>query len=343
MYPTAMRAIVAALLAFVTLAAMPALAQDGEKMVQVDPEAWRAFLVELRAEAAADGIREDILSEALDGLQPIRRVIQLDRAQPEFTITFQQYLDRVVPQFRIDRARTKRAENRELLDSVEDKIGVPSHFIVALWGIETDFGRITGGFKVIRALATLAFDDRRAKFFRRELLAALQILNEGHIAPADMVGSWAGAMGQAQLMPTSFVAYSVDFDGDGRRDVWNSKADVFGSAANFLKTEGWLTDETWGFEVRLPDGLDAETWASKVELLGLKVKKPVAEWQALGLRLEGGGDLPDPGYEVSVLHPDQGAERAFLIFENFRNILKWNRSNNFALAVGLLADAIEAP
>ena len=325
----------AAAFAFAMLANLAAQAQDGEKVVQVDPEAWRTFLVELRAEAAAAGVREDILAEALDGLQPIRRVIQLDRAQPEFTITFQQYLERVVPQFRIDRARAKRAENRELLDEVERTIGVPSRFIVALWGIETDFGRITGGFKVIRALATLAFDDRRAAYFRRELLAALRILDEGHIAPKDMLGSWAGAMGQAQLMPTSFVAYSVDFDGDGRRDVWNSKADVFGSAANFLKTEGWLSDETWGHEIRLADGFDAE-------LLGLKVKKPVAEWQALGVRLVGGGDLPDPGYEVSVLQPDQGAERAFLVLENFRNILKWNRSNNFALAVGILADAIEA-
>ena len=155
-------------IALAMLANLPALAQDGEKVVQVDPEAWRTFLTELRAEAAAGGIREEILAEALDGLQPIRRVIQLDRAQPEFTITFQQYLDRVVPQFRIDRARAKRAENRDLLDDVERAIGVPSRFVVALWGIETDFGRITGGFMVIRALATLAFDDRRAAYFRRE-------------------------------------------------------------------------------------------------------------------------------------------------------------------------------
>ena len=149
-----------------------------------------------------------------------------------------------------------------------------------------------------------------------------------------MVGSWAGAMGQAQLMPTSFAAYAIDFDGDGRRDVWTSKADVFGSAANFLKTEGWLGDETWGHEVRLPDGFDPE-------LLGLKVKKPVGEWRTLGVRLVDGGDPADPGYEVSVLRPDQGSERAFLVLENFRNILKWNRSNNFALAVGILVDAIE--
>lgn len=325
----------AVVLGLALTAAAPAQAQDGEKLVQVDPEAWRVFLNELRAEAAQLGIRHEILAEALDGLQPTRRVIQLDRQQPEFTITFQQYLDRVVPPFRIDRARAKLAENRDLLDEVERKLGVQSNFIVALWGIETDFGRITGGFKVIQALATLAFDDRRAKYFRRELLAALQILDEGHIAVKDMVGSWAGAMGQAQLMPTSFVAYAIDFDGDGRRDVWNSKADVFGSAANFLKTEGWLSGETWGYEVRLPDGFDAQ-------VLGLKVTKPVAEWQAMGVRLVGGGDLSDPGYEVSVLLPDQDAARAFLVMENFRNILKWNRSNNFALAVGFLADAIEA-
>ena len=270
----------------------------------------RTFLVELRAEAAAAGVREDILAEALDGLQPIGGSFSSTGRSPNSLLPF----SNTSSAWSRNSVLTAPAPNepRTVNSSmeVERTIGVPSRFIVALWGIETDFGRITGGFKVIRALATLAFDDRRAAYFRRELLAALRILDEGHIAPKDMLGSWAGAMGQAQLMPTSFVAYSVDFDGDGRRDVWNSKADVFGSAANFLKTEGWLSDETWGHEIRLADGFDAE-------LPGLKVKKPVAEWQALGVRLVGGGDLPDPGYEVSVLQPDQGAERAFLVLENF--------------------------
>ncbi len=326
--------LVALFLAFSLLGSPQAFAQAAKNVeVSFDLAAWQGWLQALRAEALERGVDADILTQALDGIEPIERVIELDRRQPEFTLTFNQYVERVAPASRIAKGRQRLQESRALLEEVGKAIGVQPRFLVALWGIETDFGRLTGGFNVINALATLAFDGRRSSYFRGELLNALQIASEGHISPADMTGSWAGAMGQPQFMPSSFLRFAVDYDGDGRRNIWTSRADVFGSAATYLKNAGWRDDQTWGREVQLPPGFDPG-------LKGLEVVKRMGEWQKLGVRRADGSALPRRQLNASVVIPDETSGRAFLVYENFRNILKWNRSTYFALAVGLLADGI---
>jgi membrane-bound lytic murein transglycosylase B len=294
---------------------------------------FAAWLLELRAEALREGISEATLDAALTQIKPIPRVIELDRKQPEFTLTFAQYLQRVVPASRVAKGRKKFAENREILDVIGQKYGVQPQFIVAFWGIETDFGRVTGGFRVIPALATLAFDGRRSAYFRKELLQALRIIDEGHISAPKMMGSWAGAMGQAQFMPSSFNGYAVDHDGDGRKDIWTTREDVFASAANYLSRHGWRGGERWGRRVRPPTGFDAS-------LRGLKVKKPIAAWAALGVTLPDGTPLPGTELQASLIVPAKEGGPAYLVYENYRVILKWNRSHYFAIAVGRLADQI---
>lgn len=297
---------------------------------------FQAWLQDLRTEARERGITEATLDSALDGVALVPRVVELDRRQPEFTLTFRQYRDRVVPLSRIEKGRQKLAENRALLQEIGTKLGVQPRFIVALWGIETDFGRVTGGFSVIPALVTLAFDGRRSAYFRKELLNALRILDEGHITPKAMVGSWAGAMGQSQFMPSSFLAHALDYDGDGRRDIWTTRADVFASAANYLAKSGWRADQTWGREVTLPANFDPT-------LADLKVRKKISEWQAMGVRRPGGGDLPPRQLSASIVLPEKGATSpAYMVYDNYRATLLWNRSTFFALAVGLLSDGIGA-
>ena len=287
----------------------------------------------VRSEALGLGISAATFDSAFAGIEPIPRIIELDRTQPEVTITFADYLERVVPESRVAKGRELLAAHRDLLTPIGRKYGVPPRFIVALWGIETSFGRFLGGFPVIGALATLAHDGRRSDYFRGELLHALRILEDGHITPDAMVGSWAGAMGQSQFMPSSFVRYAVDHDGDGKRDIWSTQGDVFASAANYLAQAGWRTGETWGRQVRLPAGFDSAH-------TGLEVTKPLADWQALGLRRADGGDLPQAGMSGSVVLPGGDGGPAYLVYGNYRTIMRWNRSFYFATSVGLLADRI---
>jgi membrane-bound lytic murein transglycosylase B len=294
----------------------------------------------VRKEATARGVDKAIFDEAFKGVKPIPRIIELDRKQPEFTLTFNQYLTRVASNVRVKKGRQKLAENREALETVGKKFGVQPRFIVALWGIETDFGRISGGFKVIAALATLAYDGRRSKYFRRELLNALEILDQGHVKPKDMTGSWAGAMGQCQFMPSSFKAYAIDADGDGRRDLWGTKADVFASAANYLSSVGWRDDQTWGRKVKLPAGFDLSL-ANKGARAKDSKAMPLSEWQQMGVRRADGGNLPKRNLKASLILPAKGkADPAYLVYGNYRSILHWNRSTYFALTVGYLADRI---
>ena len=300
-------------------------------------EAFGAWLDGVRSEARARGVSQATLDAALADVQPIGRVLELDRKQPESTLSFAQYMERVASAARIERGRQRLQEHGPLLEEIGRRYGVQPRFIVALWGIETDFGRVTGGFPVVGALATLAHDGRRAEFFRKQLIDALIILDQGHVAPAAMQGSWAGAMGQNQFMPSSFHAFAVDHDGDGRRDIWSSLPDVFASTANYLARSGWSADETWGREVRLPAGFDQS-------LIGADERKPLAAWAALGLRRADGGELPvAEGISAALVSGDRdGSGPYFLAYDNFRVLLKWNRSNFFALAVGRLADAFQA-
>ena len=296
-------------------------------------EEFSSWLEELRQEARTAGISESTLHEALDNLTPIPRVIELDRRQPEFTQTFWRYLDSRVTEKRIERGRTLLKKHKELFDTIERRYGVQPRFLVAFWGLETNFGDYLGSFSVIGSLATLAHDPRRSDFFRSELLAALSIIDDGHISAANMLGSWAGAMGQPQFMPSTFVRYAVDGDSDGRQDIWHTLPDVFASAANFLSESGWQGDKTWGREVKIPSDFN-------LELAGKKVKKTLAAWQNIGVRKITGQDLPKVDIEASLILPAGHAGPAFLVYNNFHTILRWNRSDFYAIAVGYLADRI---
>jgi membrane-bound lytic murein transglycosylase B len=295
---------------------------------------FASWLRGFRREAMAAGIRPATLDAAFDGVQPIPRVIELDHKQPETTLTFDQYIERVVNQQRRDTARQRLAENRALLDEVSRRYGVQPRFIVALWGIETDFGRLSGTYSVVAALATLAYDGRRAAFFRRELLNTLKIIDRDHVDPHHMLGSWAGAMGQCQFMPSSFLSYAVSYRGEGPPDIWTKRDDVFASISNYLARSGWHGEESWGREVRIPADFDPG-------LIGLAVRKPLAQWASLGVRRTDGGTLPDRALTASLVQPGGAGGPTFMIYDNYRTILKWNNSAYFATAVGYLADSME--
>ncbi|TVQ83742.1 MAG: lytic murein transglycosylase [Micavibrio sp.] len=319
-------AICTAFVIFAAVWSLPVLAAG-------DRQDFGAWLEELRQEARQKGISERILREALhDGIRPLPRVLELDRRQPEGTLSFEQYKNNMLGVRRVQTGRLMMRRHEEALQEAGRQYGVPPAVIAALWGMETNYGGYTGGFNVIEALATLAYDGRRGPFFRGELLAALQILEEGHIKPSEMKGSWAGAMGQSQFMPTSFLNYAVDADGDGRRDIWGTHRDVFASAANYLAQHGWRSGERWGRRVQLPQNFP-ET------LTGLDTEKTLAEWQALGVRREDGANLPQvEGMTGSVIKFTDN--EAYLVYNNFRVIMRWNRSTYFATAVGLLSDQL---
>ncbi len=298
-----------------------------------EDDAFSQWLADLRIEAAEKGISETTLDSALTGLSPIERVIELDRHQPEFKLDFWTYQGKVVSSWRIRRGRELLDKHRSLLEKVSKQYGVPPRFLVAFWGIETNFGKTLGSFPVINSLVTLAYDPRRSSFFRRELLNALKIVDEGHIKAGDMMGSWAGAMGQVQFMPSTFVRYSMDADGDGRKDIWQTLPDIMESASNFLAQSGWQRGVTWGREVRLPSGFDSS-------LAGLETVKPLAQWQALGVRKIEGGNLPAVNMKASLVLPAKQESPAFLVYTNYRVIMRWNRSHYYAVAVGHLADRL---
>ena len=298
-------------------------------------EDFAAWVAAFRAEALAEGISSETLDAVLPGLTFRDRVVELDRRQPEGTLTYAEYLSRVLPPARVNRGKRLLRKHRALLTEIGDAYGVQPRFIVALWGIESDFGRVTGGFPVLDSLATLAFDGRRGAFFRGQLLDALRIVDDGHIQPDKMLGSWAGAMGQSQFMPSSFQQFAVDHDGDGRRDIWGTLPDVFASAANYLARAGWQHDQTWGRRVRLPAGFD-------LDLTGLDVTQSLDEWQALGVRRSNGDDLPTRLLPASVILPGGPDGPAFLTYPNYRVLLKWNRSHYFATTVGQFADMLAA-
>ncbi len=294
---------------------------------------FEAWLGDLRVEASAKGIRAATLDAAFKDVKPIPKVIELDHRQPEGTMTFRQYLEKVVNKIRIEQGRKKFAEYRGLLTDVADRYRVQPQFILALWGIESDFGAGSGGFSVIGALATLAWTSNRQNFFRAELIAALKILDQGAIPVAEMRGSWAGAMGQSQFMPSTYLAHAVDYAGHGQADIWRKPADVFASIANYLANLGWDRTLGWGEAVIVPDGFDSS-------LIATKALKPVADWQALGVRTPAGEALHFPRTEAALVQPGGGEGPTYLTYGNYRALLKWNRSNYFATAVSCLADRI---
>jgi membrane-bound lytic murein transglycosylase B len=288
------------------------------------------WIAALRVEAIALGISEATLA-ALDQIEPVARVLELDNSQPEFVQTFTRYLGLRVTAAQIERGQSLLRQHAALLEEVRERYGVQSHYLAAFWAIESNFGRNTGGFSVLQALATLAYDPRRAEFFRRELLTALQIIDDGHIAADAMSGSWAGAMGQLQFLPSVFYSYGVDGDNDGKVDIWNSLPDIFHSAANFLSASGWHGDERWGREIILPVNFD-------FALSGAGTRKPLQEWKDLGITQTSGAPIPVADMVASIVLPAGAAGPAFLAYDNYRTTLVYNPSTFYALTVGHLAD-----
>ena len=300
--------------------------------LQARPD-FAQYVAGLRQEALAAGIPAATLDAAFADIRIIEPAIKHDQNQPEFKLTLDTYIPRAVPQWKVNQARALYRRHLPLLTKIGHEYGVQPRFIVALWGIETNFGKLTGHFPLISSLTTLAWEGRREAFFKAQLFDALRIIEQGHVSPADFKGSWAGAMGQVQFMPSSFLKYAVDQDGDGRKDLWGNLADVFGSAANYLHQNGWREDETWGRRVRVPAALDPA-------LLGLERRKPLSAWQALGVRQLDGSPLPRVRMQSSLVRPDDVQGRSYLAYDNYRVLRHWNRSHYFVVAVGTLADRI---
>lgn len=291
------------------------------------------WMKEFRAEAQRSGIKAETLNTALINVKPLDWIIKLDQSQPEFKKTLPEYLAGAVTTKRVKKGRQLLSENSVIFTKILKSYQVQPRFLLALWGIETNFGIHTGKVPVIDALVTLAYDGRRSKYFRSELLAALKILDQGHINYERMKGSWAGAMGQVQFMPSSFLRYGVDGNGDGRIDLWNTREDYLSSAANYLAKSGWDKNYTWGREVIFPKKIPADYF-------GLKRQQSLSEWQKLGVRTIASKNLPTTQIMASLIQPDGPQGRAFLVYENYRVLMKWNRAHRFAIAVGTLADRI---
>jgi membrane-bound lytic murein transglycosylase B len=299
------------------------------------PASFDAFLASMRAEARRAGIANATLDRAFAGLAPNQGVIDRDRHQPEFTLTWAKYRALVISDQRIANGRAALQRNRTLVARIEDRYGVAPGVIMGIWGLESSFGTELGNFHVVEALATLAWEGRRAAFFRSELLAALHILDHGDVSPARMTGSYAGAMGQPQFMPSAYLRYAVDYEGNGRRDIWTSTPDTLASIANYLADSGWRRGGTWGQPATVPPGFPtAET--------GRAIRKPVAEWMQRGIGSADGRALAAPDTEAALILPDGPGGEAFLAYGNFAAIRRYNPSDYYAIAVGLIGDGITA-
>lgn len=292
-----------------------------------------SFVAGLWPEAQAMGVSRQAFEASFAGYQPLPKVMELTRKQPEFSQTVAEYIGKRITDAQVGKGRSMRGEWAQTLSAVSQRYGVQPEVILAIWGMETNFGSFMGGNNTIHALATLTENGYRADFFKRELLTALRIVSDGHVAPQSMVGSWAGAMGHTQFMPTSFMRYAVDHNGDGRKDIWNSVPDALASTANYLNAHGWRAGETWGYEVTLPRGFDF----SRAEALG---SVSLSQWQQLGVTRTSGRAFPRPSDTARLYLPAGGDGPAFLVLPNFDVIKRYNNSNSYALAVGHLADRI---
>jgi membrane-bound lytic murein transglycosylase B len=299
------------------------------------PEGFQSFLAGMRAEARRAGISAATLDHAFAGVQLNQKVLEHYNHQPEFTMTWAQYRALLITDQRIANGRSAFQQNRALFGRVQERFGVGPGVITGIWGLESSFGAGMGDFHVVEALATLAWEGRRASFFRGELLAALRILDNGDVSPAHMLGSYAGAMGQPQFMPSSYLRYAVDFEGRGKRDIWTSKPDVLGSIANYLARSGWRGGEAWGQPVTLSGSFDRTA-------TGRDNHRPVGEWARLGVRAADGRSPAPPDTQAAVLLPDGPGGDAFLVYANFTAIRRYNPSDYYALVVGLLGDTVVA-
>ena len=318
------------------------LAQQIVPVAPLPQQSFDEWLSGVRAEALTLGIGQATLDGALAGLEPVATVIDRDRTQAEIVQSLDHYLTERVSTRVVRTAQTMRQNHRDLLKDVSAKYGVPPGILVSIWGLESNFGRFSGVRPTIATLATLAYDPRRSVMFRQELFDALRILDSGDVEPAAMRGSWAGALGQPQFMPSSFLLYAQDFDADGKRDIWKSTPDVFASIANYLSAHGWNKDQTWGREVRLPATLlEALAETAPFQTDGclarrqMTVPLPLVEWKKLGVKTATGGALPTADFDASLV---SGVKRHFLVYPNYQALLSYNCVNAYGLSVGLLAD-----
>ncbi len=333
------------LLALVCATAIAASIASAQETAPPPPPPFADWLADLRKDALARGISERTVDAALTGLEPLPIVVERDRTQAERTLTIDQYLKRRVDRKTVRTAREMARRHASVLKKVSAQYGVPPAVIVAVWGLESNFGRFSGVRPTIAALATLAYDNRRAAMFREELFAALQMLDRGDIDLAKMKGSWAGAMGQPQFMPSSYLKYAEDFDRDGSRDIWGSTADVFASIANYLKQSGWTPGARWGVAVSLPAGAAEKIQAAAPPrdqgceaVRQMTSGLTLARWREIGVRFGGRQALPNPTTAASLV---RAGTRNFLVFDNYSVLLQYNCAHAYALAVGLLADQIQ--
>jgi membrane-bound lytic murein transglycosylase B len=338
-----MRAFWAAVCLALVLPAASAVRGQSAPAEPVELPPFDEWLAELRAEAASRGIRPEILDQAFAGVQPVPQILDRDRAQAEFTLDLDTYLKRRLTPATIRTAREMHARHRTLVARIGAAYGVDPRVLISIWGLESTFGRFAGVRPVIPTLATLAYDPRRSAMFRNELFSALEILNRGDIELAKMRGSWAGAMGQPQFMPSSYLRFAQDFDGDGRRDIWTSHADVFASIAYYLQQHGWQEGIRWGREVRIPAGpatrlhdVPLRTEGCRARR-GMTVPQPLESWRALGLTTATGQPLPVADFSASLIR--EGG-RAFLAYGNYEALLSYNCAHSYALSVALLADRL---
>ena len=321
------------------------IAQEPQAIAPVPPlpPPFDEWLAAVRTEAATRGIRPEIIEQAFTGIEPVEQILERDRAQAEFTLNLESYLRR-----RLTRPLTKTAQQmytqyRPLLAKIGDQYGVSPRVVVAVWGLESNFGRFAGVRPTIPTLATLAYDPRRGPMFRSELFSALEILNRGDIELDRMKGSWAGALGQPQFMPSSYLQYAEDFDGDGRRDIWSSEPDVFASVANYLKQHGWAKDAAWGREVKLTANARTEVGKIAMRESGCRAERamtdprPLKAWRKMGVQTMGGALVPSAATEASLV---RAGTRSFLLYSNYDAILAYNCAHTYALAVALLSDRI---
>jgi membrane-bound lytic murein transglycosylase B len=301
----------------------------------------------VRRDALARGIRAGTIDRAFKDLRPLDIVVKRDRSQAEFTLTLDGYLSRRVAGPFVRDVRAAYTKHRSLLRRVGDRYGVPPATIAAVWALESNLGRFSGVRPTIATLATLGWEGRREAFFRAELIAALTIVDRGDVELERLKGSWAGALGQPQFMPTSYLKYAQDFDGDGRRDIWRTPADVFASIAYYLSENGWKAGQAWGREVRIPDAARASiTTGAPLRSEGCRaeremtVARPLPEWHDWGVRRADGSPLPKADVEAALL---DAPPRAFLLYPNYGALLDYNCAHAYALAVGLLADRLEQP
>jgi membrane-bound lytic murein transglycosylase B len=300
-----------------------------------DEPGFDEWLKGFKAEAAAAGVRAEVIDAAFEGVLMNQRVFELNDNQPEFSRSVWDYLDGAVSEKRIADGRAGVAENKALFDLIENEFGVDQEIIAAIWGLESSYGRLMGDYDVIGALATLGWKGRRTGYGREQLIGALKIIQNGYADRGELRGSWAGAMGQTQFIPTTYLRYAVDHDGDGHRNIWTDLGDVFASTANYLSASKYMHGSPWGVEVSLPEGFD-------FALADADVRKAVIEWAGAGVagrNVNLSADI-DPNTRGRVFLPAGAKGPAFLVFENFEAILKYNRSTSYALAVGLLADRI---